>query len=94
MLKMKMIFIHVQELRDRRLGVVCIPVSDIECTVGIFLISSRQGNILDRNWIDFDPYEREHFLISPDDQFPAGVIYSDGLDATVYSISVNDDCLY
>ncbi|KAK9353470.1 hypothetical protein V1523DRAFT_440204 [Lipomyces doorenjongii] len=51
---------RVQELRDRSICLACIPVSEIECTVGI--IANRfthREYILDRNWIDFDPYGDE-----------------------------------
>ncbi|KAJ8100826.1 hypothetical protein POJ06DRAFT_197189, partial [Lipomyces tetrasporus] len=50
----------VQELRDRTACLMCIPVSEIECTIGIIAnMFTNKEYILDRNWIDFDPYGDE-----------------------------------
>ncbi|KAK9244211.1 hypothetical protein V1506DRAFT_443105, partial [Lipomyces tetrasporus] len=51
---------RVQELRDRTACLMCIPVSEIECTIGIIAnMFTNKEYILDRNWIDFDPYGDE-----------------------------------
>ncbi|KAK9318751.1 hypothetical protein V1517DRAFT_267426 [Lipomyces orientalis] len=48
------LFGRVQGLRNRETYLACIPVTEIECTIGIFANSfTGMEYILDRNWIDY-----------------------------------------